>query len=227
MRLVLYSGGQSRENQVLHRALYELCLGETRRPRKRVQLTYVPFCSDDSETYYKRIVRRYRSYGFTDFHCLPVDRPVKSRDLVRALRSDVIYLAGGNTFYFLKHLKSSGMDQELTKFVRRGGVLAGLSAGALILTPSIHLAGIPRFDADENEVGLKDLRALALTQFEFSPHYGASRRRDEALLRYSKRTRHPIFACTDGGGIVVNEDILSAYGRTFVFYRGIKYPLLR
>ena len=58
-------------------------------------------------------------------------------DLHKALGSDVIYLAGGNTFYFLRNLRKSGLIPQLKKFVEQGGVLVGLSASAIIFTPNI------------------------------------------------------------------------------------------
>jgi dipeptidase E len=215
MRLVLYSGGQRPENRLLHQTLFDLC-----EKKKHAKLTYIPFCSDNSKTYFSRITRRYRSFGFNAFHCLPVDRVVEKADLVRALKSDVIYLAGGNTFYFLFHLKRSGLIPHLKKFAQRGGVLAGLSAGALILTPNIGLASVPRFDADENDVGLKDLEGLGLTPFEFSPHYSDNRGRNTSLLNYSKKTKLPVYASADGGGIVVEGDRFTVHGKAAVFYRG-------
>src|SRR6185437_8439483 len=116
------------------------------------KFTYLPFCSDNANTFYGRITRRYRSFGFRQFQCLAADQAFSKEDLRRAMSSDVIYLAGGNTFYFLFNIK---------------------------------LASIPRFDADENDVGLKDLDALGLTTFEFSPHYSENRSRNTSLLNYS------------------------------------------
>jgi dipeptidase E len=215
MRLVLYSGGQRPENRFLHQSVFDLC-GLKKNPK----FTYIPFCAENAKTYYARITRRYRSFGFREFHCLPVDQPFDRSDFLRALRSDVIYLAGGNTFYFLYHLKRSGLLPQLRKFARDGGVLAGLSAGAIILTPNIRLASVPKFDADENDVGLRDLEGLGLTSFEFSPHYSDNRTRNTALLNYSKKITLPVYASVDGSGIVVDGDRFTVLGKTAVFYRG-------
>jgi dipeptidase E len=220
MRLVLYSGGQNRENELLHQSLITLCGS-----RERKRFTYIPFCSDNAGTFYNRISRRYRRFGFTDFQCLPVDQPIETSELKKALRSHVIYLAGGNTFYFLNHLKKAGMMPHLRRFARQDGVLAGLSAGALIMTPNIRLAAIPKYDADENESGLKDLSGLSLTDFEFSPHYSDSEKRNRVLLNYSKKTSSPIYACGDGGGIVIEGSKYTHYGRTSVFHRGGKFKI--
>jgi dipeptidase E len=215
MRLVLYSGGQRLENRHLHQSVFDLC-----GPKKNPKFTYIPFCSDNAGTFFARITRRYRSFGFRNFHCFPVDQDFTKSELQRALKSDVIYLAGGNTFYFLFHLKRAGLMPLLRKFALNGGVLAGLSAGAIILTPNIGLASVPRFDADENDVRLKDLDALGLTNFEFSPHYSDNRARNTALLSYSKKIQLPVYASTDGGGIVVDGDRFSVLGKAAVFYRG-------
>jgi dipeptidase E len=142
-RLVLYSGGQERRNALIHQDL--LALGPS---RKDVRMTYVPFCSEGSDVFYRRFVRRYRAYGGTHFDCLPVDQPGLRRDPATARRildSDIVYLAGGNTFYFLEHLRRAGLLDVLRRFARQGGVLAGLSAGALLLTPHIALAGYPKW----------------------------------------------------------------------------------
>lgn len=117
------------------------------------------------------------------------------------------------------------MLPKLRKFAQNGGVLAGLSAGALIMTPSIKLAGIPKFDADENAVGLRDLSGLGLTNFEFSPHHTENKNREKVLSQYSRKCKSPIYACVDGGGIVVNDQQLTAYGRTTVFHRGERFKL--
>ena len=109
-------------------------------------------------------------------------------EIRRAFRSDAIYLAGGNTFYFLHHLKRSGVFERLKRYAREGGAIGGLSAGAIIQTPSIGLAGYPPWDRDANSVRLKDLRGLGLVDFEFFPHYERGNPRlDRALSQYSRK----------------------------------------
>lgn len=219
-KLVFYSGGQERSNRLLHQALSDL-VGT----KKRKSFTYVPFCWENHQIYYKRAIRRYRCFGFNEFHCLNVDHFIHDVDLEKALRSDVIYLAGGNTFYFLKHLRKSGLLSTLRAFVESGGVLAGLSAGGLIMTPTIHLAGYPHFECDENEVELKNLNALNLVKFEFFPHYRDSKKMREALLSYSEESKYPIYACRDGGGIVFNGTQKNFFGDVFIFNKGHLFKL--
>jgi len=217
-RLVLYSGGQERRNALIHSDLLGLSGSDG-----EIRMTYVPFCGEGSRMYFARFKRRYRAHGATRFDCVPVDDEAVRGDpqaARRILRSDIVYLAGGNTFYFLKHLRRSGLAPVLRQFVARGGVLAGLSAGAILMTPNIGLAGYPPFDRDENDVDLRDLRALGLVTFEFFPHFVRSRRLRAALADYSRCSGRPLYACRDGSAIVIEDDLFTAHGDVTLYHRG-------
>ncbi len=81
---------------------------------------------------------------------------------------DVIYISGGNTFYLLYHLMKSGVDKIFKKIAGRT-VLIGVSAGAVVLGPSIKIAQY--FDDERNIVKLKNFSALKLTEIIVLPHY--------------------------------------------------------
>lgn len=213
LKAILYSGGQTAANQRLHQELGALV-------GPQGKFTYVAFCTPGAKTYFQRAVRRYSAHGIRDFRMIAPDSLPDRKQLLWALKSDVVYLAGGNTFYFLYHLRRSGMLPLLRQYARDGGILAGLSAGALLLTPSIQLAGYPEFDRDENEVGLKNLQALGLVPFEFFPHDRQSPRLTEALVEYSKRCRYPILGCRDGSGVVFDQGKWKAVGDVRIFHRG-------
>ena len=226
---VLYAGGQTGRNAPLHEALLDLARRGPAAGRRRVRMTYVPFMAKGAGTYYHRFERRYRAFGGTDFRCVPADLPelarpgpARRRAAEALLTSDIVYLAGGNTFYFLLHLKRSGLASVLQKFAARGGVLAGMSAGAHLLTPHIQLAGYPPFDRDENDVLLprREQGALGLVDFEFFPHYRHSPRYRTALADYARRQRRALYACRDGGGLVVEGDRITPYGDVWRFDRG-------
>lgn len=217
MRIVLYSGGRTSRNEVIHDALSGL-VGS----KKRKSFTYIPSCKEQDDVYFARAERRYRRFGFTDFTKLRADGENPAGTLEKALAADVVYLAGGNTFYFLKHLKRRGLASRLRRYARDGGILAGLSAGGIILTPDIGLAGYPSFDADANEVGLRDLRGLNLLPFEFFPHYGGCKRLEKALVDYSKATARPVLACHDGGGVLLRPGRTEFIGEVHMLLDGVQ-----
>ncbi|MEM9173957.1 MAG: Type 1 glutamine amidotransferase-like domain-containing protein [Myxococcota bacterium] len=229
-RLVLYSGGQERRNRLIHESLLDLVLRRSGRGEgEPIRMTYVPFTADGARPFFRRFVNRYARFGATDFHCVAPDDPMLARDgperrrvVADLMASDVVYLAGGNTFHFLHHLRRSGLLATLGRFARRGGVIAGLSAGGILLTPHVGLAAYPAFDRDEDEIGLprRAWRALDLVDFEFFPHFRRSKRYRDALAHYSETSGRALYACRDGSGIVVEGDRFTAHGEVWLYDRG-------
>jgi len=214
VKLVFYSGGQTTLNHKLHGALSDL-VGQ----KKRKKLTYIPYHHEYASWYFSRAVQRYKKFGFTDFECLTIDGSEKPKNLKKAFQTDAIYLAGGNTFYYLYHLKKSGLFPLLRKFAFSGGVIAGLSAGGVILTPNIKLAAYPKYTADKKEVPLRNLISLNLVPFHFYPHYFESRKLNKDLLSFSKKQKAPILAVSDGSGLVVEPSgSIQAIGKTKIIY---------
>jgi dipeptidase E len=80
----------------------------------------------------------------------------------------VIFVAGGNTFYLLQQVRKSGFDEILKKVVATNVVYVGSSAGSIVVTPTIAIAGME--PGDENIPGLTDLTGLGFVDFEISPH---------------------------------------------------------
>jgi dipeptidase E len=195
-----------------------LALTNTETPK----LTLIPSSSYDAEDDFRFFVQEFSKLGVQRFMLFCVDTPYTKTLLKEVLKSDLIFLGGGNTFYFLKYLKKAGMFAHFKKFLKRGGVLCGLSAGGIVLTPHVHTASFPHIDRDENPWDMKNLSAMRLVNFEFFPHYKNSKRYDAELLHHSKKSQIPLYACADGGGIIIEGDQISFYGKSHQFYQGKK-----
>lgn len=222
MKLVLYSGGYSRDNQALAVEVADLL-----RKKRSPVVAFVPTCSEDAEPDFRDCQRQLAGVGIKKFLCIPIDRPLSVEDEEALFSADGIFLGGGNTFYLLKSIKERRLLNKFRSYVMNGGVLMGLSAGSIVLTPNVETAQVPSYDADDNDVGLTNLKALDLVPFEFSPHYEQSRRTDDELLSHSKRIKRPIYACADGEGIVVRDGSIRFVGNVTVFHRGHKYSTLQ
>lgn len=87
----------------------------------------------------------------------------------KLLSANILMITGGNTFKLLDHLRKSGLDKAIIEFWEKDNVvIAGFSAGAIILSPSIETAKIY---GDVNEPGVTDLSGLGIVDFEIWPHY--------------------------------------------------------
>ena len=217
MKLVLYGGGHDFENRILDHELIKLA------GKQANQMTFIPAESYMSHLDFSEVVEQYRPQGIQRFIHFPVDNPYTEVLKNEAFSSDIIYLSGGNTFSFLKSLRKAKLMGELKEFIKRGGILTGLSAGAILMTNNIATAGFPEFDRDENDVNVKNLKALNLVNFEFFPHYRNSKRYERALLDHSKRRAVPVYGCPDGTGIVINHEKTTFIGKIHCFYQGKKF----
>ncbi len=219
MNLVLYSGGDEKENKNLDRAFVEL-LG-----KKNPVVTFIPSSSYLSEQEFKTFVRHYSKFKIARFIHFPVDVPFDKILFQEVMRSDAIHMGGGNTFYFLNSLRKAKLIPQLKAFAEGGGLLTGLSAGAILMTENIEMAGYPEFDRDENVVNLTNLSALNLVDFLFFPHFRNSARYDAVFKKYTKSSPKTIYACPDGAGIVIRQDEIRFIGKCFAFSNGHKFTI--
>ena len=81
----------------------------------------------------------------------------------------LIYVCGGNTFRLLQGMRKSSFRESLEKFLDDGGIYVGVSAGSLVLGPSIELADW--FTDENNVVGLSDFTGLNTVPVTVFPHY--------------------------------------------------------
>jgi dipeptidase E len=219
MKLVLYSGGDDKDNRHLDKAFVDL-IG-----KKNPVVTFIPSSSYLSEQEFKVFVKHYSKFKISRFIHFPVDVPFDKIMFQEVMRSDAIHMGGGNTFYFLNCLRKAKLIKDLRSFVLNGGVLTGLSAGAILMTENIEMAGYPEFDRDENTVKLTNLSSLNLVDFAFFPHFKNSKRYDVVFKKYSKLKQKIIYACPDGAGIVLNGDELRFVGKCYAFSDGHKFSL--
>jgi dipeptidase E len=216
MKLVFYSSGEPKDNLELDKIML------SQMAPTDPQITFIPSESSESEIHFQDFIKQYQKLGVQHFIHMPIDIPIHETMINKALQGDIIHLSGGNTYYFLHHLKRSNLLGKLKKFVASGGILTGTSAGGIIMTPSITTAGFPTFDCDDNYISLKNLTAMSLVNFEFFPHYKKSKRYDQELASYSKKSRLPLLACPDGTGVIINGDVSMVCGKLSCFYQGKK-----
>lgn len=119
--------------------------------------------------------------------------------------ADIIYVAGGNTFYLLQQLQDSGFGELLKEYIAQGGLYAGASAGAIVAGPDIQ--PISSIDEPEKVEGLTSTQGLGLVSFVPIPHYDMTSRSkaiDEIKAKY--QDAFEIVLMIDDEAIVVNGD---------------------
>lgn len=158
---------------------------------------YMPADGAKMNAEFEPIWRDYTSGIVDDF--IVIDNSLRGeeakKECEKLLKANILMITGGNTFQLLMHLKESGLDKAIQDLAKKDDfVVAGFSAGALILTANIKICNLPTFD--NNEVGLEDLTGLGLVDFEIFPHY--SEKFASAFKNYKLKTNNQIKCLTDG-----------------------------
>jgi dipeptidase E len=182
----------------------------------RRRMGYVPSCSDPERRYFRSQQDYYAQHGIDLAVYLEpdVDQPAGALDSL--LACDAIHLSGGDTAYFLTWLRRRGLLEPLRRYALEGGVLVGVSAGAILMTPDIGTSGLC---GDSWEPGM-DLRALGLVDFAFLPHLTSAGGKLEAGQAYSRRSGLSVYACQDGDGLAVRGDEVLCVGNVVVIRDG-------
>jgi dipeptidase E len=147
--------------------------------------------------YIKSAVLELKSAGITtvDFYDFESDG---SKDLSSY---DVIYVAGGNTFKLLKFAKNIEFDKTIHSLLKKGGMYIGVSAGSLILGPSIQIAN--EVCPDKNEVGVTDFTGLNIIDIVIFPHYSIDL--EEEIKSFEERNNVKIDRIDNSQAILIEN----------------------
>jgi len=140
-------------------------------------------------------------YG-AEFRYIDNSKENAADEVNKLLGANILIITGGNTFKLLDNLRKSGLDKAIKEFSCKSEfILAGFSAGALVLTPTIEVCNLSNYD--KNEVGLKDLTGLGIVSFEVFPHYSEQEHND-LLKVYKIHAKNEVKEITNEDCIVLD-----------------------
>lgn len=117
---------------------------------------------------------------------------------------DIVFVAGGNTFYLLGQARKSGFESVVKEVVRKGVIYIGSSAGSVIAGPDIKAVEI--FD-DPSEAQLSSTTAFKLVDFIVLPHYKKEKYEpyhEKVMKEYGNKFK--LIPITDEQMIVVEDN---------------------
>ena len=137
----------------------------------------------------------------------------KEAEVMKLLEmKDIIFVAGGNTYYLLKVMRECNFEKVIRKLLKWGKVYIGSSAGSIVAGRTIRTAAWK--ESDKNYVGLKDLRGLNLVPFDIFVHYEpewAEKIKQE--IKNPKKREKQLKIITDGQAILVQGKEVDLIGR--------------
>ncbi|MFD1738872.1 Type 1 glutamine amidotransferase-like domain-containing protein [Bacillus salitolerans] len=178
------------------------------------KIGYIPSTEDKERKYFDKKVEYYREYGIQNFIFFDLYSEYNPLKINELLSCDIIHLSAGNPIDFRKAIKNCEMDKVLWDYYNQGGIIAGVSGGAVQLGKSANVFQL-FIGASIDE----KLDTLNFVGFEFLPHYN---RWDDDFIRkvtdYSQSTRTTVYAGNDGDGIIVEGDTIQMIGDIVVIH---------
>ena len=200
-RLALYGDEQEQHSDARMTERVLQLIGK-REPR----VGYVPEASYPDRRFFE--VKRAYYAGIGAELAAYFDKESADGERAALFACDAIHLSGGNTFMFLYWLQQRSLLPQLREYVARGGVLIGVSAGSILMTPSVHAAALC---GDPPDPRLTDYRALDLVGFHFWPHFDPGRVLDAEAVALAASLPE-LYACGGGAAIVVDGRTRQLYG---------------
>jgi dipeptidase E len=212
MSIILLSNTFKNENQSL--------LGDIKYLLKGINsVVYIPSEYDRYRDGYNSYVEPFfDDMGLKDVHYCGLEDVEYDSDTFKKIdETPVIFLGGGNTFHFLYWLRKRGLVEKL-KEISSKKIIIGVSAGALLLTPNIGLSSDNNLILPKNDT----LDSIGITRFYVKPHFTDNSISTQFIkvFRYAlpKEKLLPIYGIPDDGGIIVEKNKLSTYGKIRVYY---------
>jgi len=178
------------------------------KPGNEIQVAFIPTAGYPEED--RTWISENRK-PLNELKCLVVDvdlKAIKSKTTLYSMLSevDVIWINGGNTFYLLYWLRKSGSDKMIQNLVGDGIVYVGVSAGSIVASPTIEIAGWKGYD-DPSVIKLDSLDGLGLVDVHIFPHYDKNW---EILVEENKKKLQGELIClTDKQALVVKNGTCS------------------
>lgn len=114
---------------------------------------------------------------------------------------DVIYVCGGNTFKLMKFARQATFDKDIKSLLEKGGVYIGVSAGSLIVGPSIQI--VNEVHPDKNEIGLTDFSGFNIIDLIIFPHYSSDL--EDEIKSFEKRNDAKIERIDNSQAIIIED----------------------
>lgn len=195
-KIVAIGGGEFRKGGTRKIDEYIVALSGKKHPN----LLFIPTASRDSENYMGSMKGYFGELGcYVECLCLVTETLMEEKIRQMILRSDIIYVGGGNTAYMMQIWKQFEVDQYLKEAYERGIILSGLSAGSICWFDSGYSDS-----AKTEKSGMKGLgwcEGLGLLPFYHCPHYDEPGRHEFDFAMAEKK----------GCGIALEKGIALSY----------------
>ena len=205
-KLVLIGGGDvgrgntSYETDVIDKKVVELT------DKANPNFLFIGLASSFSDSYYDTMKKIYKDLGCTCAY-LKKKNILNNRDIVekKITDADIIYFCGGDTIKLVNDLKEYDLVSLLKNAYDSGTVIAGMSAGAIMLSKEGYSDSLMLRDEADKYTFVEGLNFIDIA---VCPHYSDSPKKEE-LKRDLLNTNKKIYALDNKTALKIIDDEIS------------------
>lgn len=168
--------------------------------KKNPKLLFIPTASGDAEGYVEMIKNYFgKSLGCNVDSLELITKKYSKKEIEeKILKTDIVYVGGGNTLKMMKVWRKFGVDELLKKAMEKGVAMSGLSAGSICWFRWGN-SDSKRFGKNK-QASMIRVRGLNIVQALHCPHYDVEVGREKSLKDMMKKN----------GGIAIAIDNCAA-----------------
>lgn len=175
--------------------------------KKNPKLLFIPTASSDSTGYIQTVEKYFgKKLGCTINILYLINNKLSKKKIEnKILKSDIIYVGGGNTLKMMKIWKKAGVDKILIKACKRGIVMSGLSAGSICWF-NCGNSDSRKFNNPNTNFNYIKVSGLGLINALNCPHYHSEKDRKLSLKKMMKKTSDVAVALDNCCALEVIDD---------------------
>ena len=169
-------------------------------------MAYIPSRSDFGKVYYKRVTETYAELVKNFIYC-DLEKNNSEKIMKLIFSSDAIFLAGGDECFILKTMLTNRMKDKFENYLKKGGLIIGLCAGAEVLSQDIILV-------EESKKKGKIISldyGLQLIDFVVFPRYDSMVNKN-SVIEYCKKTNKKIILMGQNSCVVLDGEKMRKEG---------------
>lgn len=157
--------------------------------KEKPKLLFIPTASVDASGYIESVQNHFgKKLGCKIDSLELIAKKYTKRELEeKILKSDIIYVGGGNTLNMMKVWRKLGIDVLLEKALKKGIVLSGLSAGSICWFRYGN-SDLAKFGKNKAASMIR-VRGLDMIPALHCPHYDIEKGREESLREMMKKNK--------------------------------------
>jgi dipeptidase E len=173
------------------------------------RVLFVPFAQYDRDAYTAMARRRLELMGYELNSVHEAPNPKQAVET-----SEAVFIGGGNTFRLLKGLYDSDLLSAIRRSVASGAPYIGSSAGSIVAGPTIKTT------KDMPIVEPPSFDALALVEFQISPHYldpdpnstHMGETQEERINQFLEENYAPVVGLREGTMLRIEQGVILLKG---------------